>query len=132
MSSATIKAQLTQEQGKKEELEALKTELSGKKITTTPVLQERNTDGMAGTKYKEQHESMLNTVKNYTKKIKAEKNNAMVELEIKIKEYDTQITSLSSSYRLAVIQEEAARVEASRKAAEAASKAAEAAKKAQV
>jgi septal ring factor EnvC (AmiA/AmiB activator) len=115
MSSADILATITTVQGEKEKYEQLKTKLSGKS-TPEKFLLTRNTQGMAGTKYKNQHEEIKELFSTFKSSVSKEKENALEELEIKISSLGRKIVDLEEQYQTALANERAA---AERKAAEA-------------
>jgi hypothetical protein len=105
MSSADILATITTVQGEKEKYEQLLTKLTNAKIEKKCVIEERNTEGMGGTKYKNQHTQMKQIVHNFVKTVKSEKSAAKEALQAKMKQLDIELETLNTQYKAALAYE---------------------------
>jgi hypothetical protein len=122
MSSADLRSAMNYVSQDKAAYEALKTSLSGTALPEKLSLT-RDTQGMAGTKYKQQHENIKSSFTTFRGEASKEKEAALEALDNKIRQLDRELIRLDGEYRTALANE---RAEAERKAAEARRKAEEA------
>lgn len=106
MSSADIALSMNYVSREKAELEQLRSKLSGKKINSTYSVT-RNSGGMDGEKYIEQHKAAKEAFKQFVSKVKSEKSAALSALDTKISSLETKLSSLKSQYNAEVARERA-------------------------
>lgn len=107
MSSADIALAMNYVSREKTELEQLRTKLSGKKINSTYSVT-RDSGGMDGEKYVEQHKTTKELFKQFVSKVKSEKSSALSALDTKINSLETKLSNLNSQYNAEVARERAA------------------------
>jgi septal ring factor EnvC (AmiA/AmiB activator) len=115
MSSADLRSAMNYVSQEKAIYEALKKRLSEKSLPATLSLT-RDTQGMAGTKYKQHHENVKASFSALRDSVSQEKAATMEELDKKITQLGKDLDRLDKEYQTALANE---RAEAERKAAEA-------------
>ena len=109
LQSAILKGEMTDIKKEIQELEEVRRELNGKKITSTPVIRERDTSGMAGTKYKTHHTEVLTIVKTFVGKVKDEKKAVLGKIDKKLGSLSMKYAMKHRQYNEALVREAEAR-----------------------
>lgn len=110
MSSADLRSAMNYVSQEKANLVALQSKLSGKKMPGKMSVT-RNTEGMAGTKYKEQHENVKESFTTFKSSVTSEKSSALEALDAKIGKLETDLENLEVQYNAAVAAEAKAKAE---------------------
>lgn len=115
MSAIDIRMMMNSVSQEKAELEALKARLLPKTVTKKTALK-RDSAGMEGTKYKNQHEQIKDCFANLSAKVLQEKDTTLSALDAKINNMNLNLENLQIQLNAALAAE---RLEAAQKAAKA-------------